>query len=154
MCCVLRGRRGFTRQPENSKQTPPKFHERTPKRERKNILAEEGKSAKFWTPPPSGPHPSGPTLLGPTLRGLPFRTPQFGAHPPPTRWLKAALAQTGQAQTGQYLYWPKQINLAQSNTGLKRPEQVKRAGLKRFGLNRSLPFCRSGQREASLEICS
>ena len=42
---MLRGRQGFTRQPENSKrvhfrapalQTPPKFHERTPKREKKS----------------------------------------------------------------------------------------------------------------------
>ena len=41
---MLRGRRGFTRQPENSKrahfrepalQTPPKFHEKTPKRGKK-----------------------------------------------------------------------------------------------------------------------
>ena len=94
----FRGRRGFTRQPENSKrahlsapalQTPPKFHEKTPREGRK--------SAKFWAPHPSsphffwvwarhpsGPHPSGPhffwvwapTLRAPTFSG--FRPPPFG----------------------------------------------------------------------------
>ena len=63
-----RVKRGFTRQPENSKhahfkapalQTPPKFNERTPKEteERKIIVAGEGnKSAKFWDSHPSGLH--------------------------------------------------------------------------------------------------
>ncbi len=64
----LSGLRGFTQQPENSKrahlsapalQTPPKFHEKTPR---------EGKSAKFWASHPSGPHPSGPPTLHPTFR--------------------------------------------------------------------------------------
>ena len=88
----LRGRRGFTRQPENSKrahlsapalQTPPKFHEKTPREGRRtNFAAGEGKKKReilglppfrphFWPPPfrpplflgwgshPSGPHPSG-----------------------------------------------------------------------------------------------
>ena len=52
-------RRGFTQQPENSKcahfrdpalQTPPKFHERTPKREKERKLWRERKKkkAKFW----------------------------------------------------------------------------------------------------------
>ena len=84
---AARSRRGFTRQPENSKrahltapalQTPPKFHERTPKRGRKkdNCGGRGGKSAKCWAPPLGAPPfvspPSGVPLfpgLGPTLRG-------------------------------------------------------------------------------------
>ena len=58
----------------------------------------------FWAPPFwFGPHPERPP---------PFGTSQFGPHPPPTRWPKAALA-----KTGQYLHWPKQV----------RPKQVKLA---------------------------
>ena len=64
---LLRSRRGFTRQPENSKrahfrapalQTPPKFHERTPKRgrEERKLWREKGKqSAKFWPSPFGAP---------------------------------------------------------------------------------------------------
>ena len=67
----LRGRRGFTREPENSKrahlthpklQTPPKFHEKTPRqrqKERKWGGRGKKKSAKFWAPHPSGPPPFG-----------------------------------------------------------------------------------------------
>ena len=54
----LRGRRGFTRQPEISKrahltppalQTPPKFHEKSPEKDKKSEHgAGEGKNAKFW----------------------------------------------------------------------------------------------------------
>ena len=42
-------------------QTPPKFHEKTPKREKKErkLWRERKKSAKFWAPHPSGLHPSG-----------------------------------------------------------------------------------------------
>ena len=53
-------------------QTPPKFHEKTPRdEERKKIVVGEGKkSAKFWPPtlraPPFGAHPSGPHF-GPPL---------------------------------------------------------------------------------------
>ena len=72
----LRGRMGFTRQPENSKrahlsaptlQTPPKFHEKTPEREEKNeFCGGRGKKKREilglppFGPPPFGPHPSGP----------------------------------------------------------------------------------------------
>ena len=61
---------GFTRQPENSKrahlsvpalQTPPKFHEKTPQREKKewNFRWEREKRTRNFGPPtPSGPHPS------------------------------------------------------------------------------------------------
>ena len=67
-CARSQGRRGFTRQPENSKrahlsapalQTQPKFHEKTPRDGRKaRILRRESekKTRNF------GPHPSGPTL--------------------------------------------------------------------------------------------
>ena len=59
-----------TRQPENSKrahlsalalQTPPKFHEKTPREGRKEriLRRDREKSAKFWASHPSGPHPSG-----------------------------------------------------------------------------------------------
>ena len=73
----LRGRQGFTQQPENSKrahltarrfQTPPKNHEKTHndrEKERNWWWETEKKSAKFWAPHPSGPHPSGPHSLGP-----------------------------------------------------------------------------------------
>ena len=57
--CVVCGVCVCTRQPENSKrahlrspalQTPPKFHERTPKREKKErkMWRERKKNAKFW----------------------------------------------------------------------------------------------------------
>ena len=85
----LWGRRGFTRQPENSKRahfrprrfkTPPKFHERTPKRgkkERKMVAGEGKKNAKFGVPHPSGPYPSGPTFRGPTVQGPTLRGSVF-----------------------------------------------------------------------------
>ena len=69
-----RSRRGFTRQPENSKrahlrapalQTPPKFHEKTPREKEERMKFPEGerkKRAKFWAPHPSGPQPFGPQL--------------------------------------------------------------------------------------------
>ena len=87
----LWGRRGLTRQPENSKrahlrvpalQTPPKFHEKTPRETKKNTketpreskkerkwCGNGEKRAKFWAShlraptAPCGPHPSGPYFL-------------------------------------------------------------------------------------------
>ena len=60
------GRRGFTRQPENSKrshfgapahQTPPKFHEKAPKRgKKKRNMWRERKKRDFFGPPQFGPH--------------------------------------------------------------------------------------------------
>ena len=60
------------------------FHERTPKREKKerNLWRERERSANFWAPHPSGPHPFGaappfgvaPPFGGPTFSG-------FGPHP-------------------------------------------------------------------------
>ena len=98
----LRGRRGFTGQPENSKrahlsaptlQTPPKFHERTPKERKKkeNCGGRREKKARNFGPPTlRGSTLRGSTLRGPTLRGPhpsgppPFGAPLFlGFGPPP-----------------------------------------------------------------------
>ncbi len=76
-------------------QTPPKFHERTPKREKKEkqiVTGERKKSAKFWPPTLRGPtpsrfHPSGLHRSGlhsgpHTLRGLhPSGPHSSGPHP-------------------------------------------------------------------------
>ena len=78
------GVRGFTRQPENSKrghlrvpalQTPPKFHENTPEKDRKKheILGLPPSGPHLPSPRAAGPHPFGP----PTLR---VSTPP-GTHP-------------------------------------------------------------------------
>ena len=96
-------RRGFTRQPENSKrahlsapalQTPPKFNEKTPREGRKERILRrerEKKSAKFWAS-----HPSGPTFPAPTFGPHPsgshfywFGAPPFWPPPfwPPPFWL-------------------------------------------------------------------
>ena len=121
----LWGRRGFTRQPENSKrahfrspalQTPPKFHEKTPReRDKKNEMgAEEGKkkSAKLWAPPPFGAPPFG----APLFLGLPPSLPRPHPQPPPPRGptmthtrSKNGLAQIGLAEIGfgQNWFWPK-----------------------------------------------
>ena len=59
--CGLSGsKRGHSR--VRALQTPPKFHERIPKRGEKERSGGRGKKkgAKFWAPHPSGPHSSGP----------------------------------------------------------------------------------------------
>ena len=73
-----RSRRGFTRQPENSKrahlsapalQTPPKFHEKTPRegrKERTNFAAGEGKKKREIMGPPPLRAGWAPTLRTPT----------------------------------------------------------------------------------------
>ena len=83
---------GFTRQPENSKrahlsvpalQTPPKFHEKTPRereRKRAKMGAGEGKkSAKFWASRLRAPTLRAPTLQSPTLWAPTLRAPTLGA---------------------------------------------------------------------------
>ena len=104
-CAATAGRRGFTRQPRvPALQTPPKFHEKTPKERKKTKMraGQEKKTRKFgpptlWEPRPSGPRPSGgnpgapsfggPPFGGPTLRGShpsgapPFGGPPFGGPP-------------------------------------------------------------------------
>ena len=100
-----------TRQPENSKrahlsaqalQTPPNFHEKTPRegrKERKWEREREKKSAKFWAlrlraptlraphaavPDPSGPIPPGSTLRPhlPSSGGPPVRASTFSLFGP------------------------------------------------------------------------
>ena len=78
-------RRGFTRQPENSKrahlsapalQTPPKFHEKDQQESEKRIKNCGGKGKKtrnFGHPTPSGPHHSGPIFSG--FGTTPFEAP-------------------------------------------------------------------------------
>ncbi len=79
------------RQPENSKrahfkapalQTPPKFHEKTPREGRKNenCGGRGNKKARNFGPHPSGPHCSGPHPSGHHCSG----PPPFGAPPSPT----------------------------------------------------------------------
>ena len=91
--------------------TPPKFHERTPKREeRKKIVAGEGKNQpsglhlsaphffSVWAPHPSGPHSSAPHSSRPHLR----------------------------RHVGLMRHWPKQVRPKQVNTftGLNRSGQT------------------------------
>ena len=82
------GPRGFTRQPENSKrahlrvpalQTPPNFHEKTPREREKERKwgREREKKARNFGPPAFGPPPFEP----PTLRSRPFGPPPFGPQP-------------------------------------------------------------------------
>ena len=90
----LRGRRGFTRQPENSKrahlsapalQTPPKFHEKTPREGRKERILRrdsEKKVAPPFGPPPFEPPPfEPPPFEPPPFEPPPFEPPPF--EPPP-----------------------------------------------------------------------
>ena len=60
--------------------TPPKFHVRTPKREKKERKLWRGgkKSAKFWASHPSGPHLF--KVWAPTFRGPPGSRPTPFAH--------------------------------------------------------------------------
>ena len=76
----LRGRRGFTRQPENSKrahlsapalQTQPKFHEKTPREGRKEQILRrdrEKKARNFGRPTLRPPTIRAPTIRAPTIR--------------------------------------------------------------------------------------
>ena len=102
--CRLKPRRGFTRQPENSArahlrvpalQTPPKFHEKNPKRGKKGMILWREREKKreilglppfgappfgvppFTPVPSSDPHPLGPHTSGPA----PFRVPPFRPTP-------------------------------------------------------------------------
>ena len=108
-----KGRRGSTRQPENSKrahlsapalQTPPKFHEKTNKRGRMKTVAGEGKkSAKFWAS-----HPSAPPLflcLGLHLSG-PY--PLWSKNSTSKNWPKSKLAEV---ENGRSRNWPKSTAL-------------------------------------------
>ena len=141
------GRRGFTRQPENSKrahlsvpalQTPPKFHEKRPTERRKNEISGGREQKKreilgphpFGPPPlraptPPGPHPSGPHPSGP---------------PPKTKLAKCGqqkLAKFGQirmAKCGQLTLT--KCGIGQIRFGQMRPNKD---GQIRFGQMRSRP---------------
>ena len=120
----LRGRRGFTQQPENSKrahlsapalQTPPKFHEKTPREREREKKSENGsgrgkKSANFFGRPPFGAPPFG----APPFGAPPFRSQIFSGfgphplgptmtptHPDPNGLGKNGLAKVGQTWIGQ-----------------------------------------------------
>ena len=87
----LLGRRGFTRQPENSKrapalQTPPTFHEKTPterEREKSENGGRRGKKKREILGPAFGPPtlrantPPGPIIPAPTLRAEVLGAPTF-----------------------------------------------------------------------------
>ena len=98
----------------HTKQTPPKFHRRTPReRRKKEKYGGRGKTKseiagpRLWAPP-----------FGPTSRGHIFRSSHFGLRGLTVRGFTF-----------------------RQHVGLKRcwPKQVKRAGLKRVRPNRSLP---------------
>ena len=128
-------RRGFTRQPENSKrahlsvpalQSPPKIHQKTlGEKDKKNeIGAGEGKkSAKFWGPQPSGSHPSGPSPFWERAqRGPPRPTPQWR-----DGW--AIVGQLRLAKVGQNLFG--QSRFGQSRIG----QRMAKVGLAKVGIS-------------------
>ena len=107
----LRGRRGFTRQPENSKRehlTAPALPNTTKiqrtqwETKRAKMVAGEGKNAKFWAttllPTPfrahtlRGPHPSGRTDCETTKTKMDWPMMDW----PKLDWPKLALAKIGQ----------------------------------------------------------
>ena len=152
------GRRGFTRQPENSKrahlralalQTPPKFHEKTPRERRKNEISggREQKKREILGPPPSGPppsvpHPSGlPPLWAPTPSGPhPFRLP------PKTKLAKCGLAIFGQQKLAKFgqtrMAKCGQLTLAKCGIGQIRFGQMRP---NKVGQMRSRPFHAQGK---------
>ena len=99
-------RRGFTRQPENSKrahlrvpalQTPPKFHEKTP-REREKKSEDGGKRVKKKR------EILGPRLRAPTLRAPTLRFPTLRAHIPPGSTLRPSSVRGG-GPPGLHFFW-------------------------------------------------
>ena len=119
----LRGRRGFTQQPENSKRahlrpwrfkTPPKFHEKTPRETQKERNGGgRGKKKR-------------------EILGLPpFGAPPFGAPP-----FGAGLAEVGQlrlAKVGQIFL--AKVGLAKVGIGQSRPIRMAKVGLAKVGLS-------------------
>ena len=127
--CRVKPRRGFTRQPKNSKrahlmvptlQTPLKFHENTLRETQTKMDVGKGKkkNAKFWASHPSLSHLRSPTLQSPTFRGPTLRGPTlrgpalrvtifsgFGLHPlghhHDTHRDRNGLAKNGLAKIGQ-----------------------------------------------------
>ena len=99
----LRGRRGFTRQPENctfdstGASTPPKFHEKTPK---------EGQKERKWGMTGKTKERNFGTLRGPTFRGPIFSG--FGPHPFGPTMTHTHQIQIGQAKICLGQNWPNQ----------------------------------------------
>ena len=110
----------FTRQPENSErahlralalQTPPKFHEKTPRetqRER-NGDGKGRKSAKIWPPPPF----RAPLFEPSPFKPPPFEPPLLGSMGP--RHLHPPSKSTHTKKTKQYFKKPKQLTSKNQN---------------------------------------
>ena len=148
---VSQGRRGFTRQPKNSKrahlmapalQTPPTFNEKTPRerqKERKWVREREKKAQNFWPPPfgppPFGPHSSGSPVFsgfGPSpFEPLPRAWPTFQS---PT--MTHTRSNNGLTQIGFGQNWPGQNHDGQKRIG---PNWSNQDGQKGIGQSRSLP---------------
>ena len=129
----LRGRRGFTQQPENSKRAhlrPRRFKHnqnstrKPPEREERMRfpVGERKKSAKFWAP-----HPATPTLRGPTLRSW------FGQSRP----IKVGQSRFGQSRSnkGGQIFLAK-VGLAKVGIGQSRQIRMAKVGLAKVGLSR------------------
>ena len=109
-------------------QTPPKFHEKTLKREKKErkLWREKGKKARNVGPPTlRGPHPSGPH----PSRELCLPTTEDGRVGVVRGWRE----DFGPSRTNlcEFFFWPK------SNKG---PIGLSRIGLSRMGLSRAHPL--------------
>ena len=146
-------------------QTPPKFHEKTPRERRKNEISggREQKKREILGPPPfgpppfgpptlrapspPGPHPSGPPpLRAPTPPGPhPFRPPPFRP-PPKTKLAKCGLAKFGQQKLAKFgqtrMAKCGQLTLAKCGFGQIRFGQMRpnKDGQIRFGQIRPRPI--------------
>ena len=106
-CCVkprrLRGRRGFTQQPENSKRA----HLALPNTTKKPRLGLAPPFARTLCPPPFGPHPSGHLFSGPTVLGWGPPTPDPKKDWPKMDWTKLdwQLVKSGWPKRD----WPKSV---------------------------------------------
>ena len=137
-----------TRQPENSKrahfrapalQTPPKFHEKTPREtQRERNGGEKGKKKReILGPPPFGAPPFGAPPFGVLPLGaslfLGLGPPPFGALP-----FGAGLAKVGQLRLAK-------VGLPKVGIGKSRPIRMAKVGLAKVGLSRSVaPTARAG----------
>ena len=114
-------------------QTPPKFHEKTPRERRKNEISggrEKKKARNFWPPTLRAPTPPGPHPFGP---------------PPKTKLAKCGLAKFGQQKLAKFsqIRMAKcgQLTLAKCGIGQIRFDQMRpnEDGQIRIGQIRSRP---------------
>ena len=137
-------------------QTPPKFHEKTPRetpRER-NGDGRGKKKREILGPHPSGPHPSGPnfsgfggpTLLGPTRGGSQKSETPIWAKVGMAKVGHLVLAKVGLAKVGQIrmakvgqIFLAK-VGLAKVGFGQSRPIRMAKVGLAKVGLSRFSHF--------------